>query len=528
MENKYDVIIIGSGIGGLTAASILSQVAKKKVLVLERHFKLGGFTHTFKRLGKFEWDVGIHYIGDLAEGSMLRTLFDAITRKGVTWNKMEEPFEVFDYPDFSFPVYGEKERFKSDLKEKFPLESESIDQYFRDVEIFTQWFGRHFTLKALPAVFEKAAKFLNINHIPTPYITTKEYMETHIRDEKLRAVLSSQWGDYGLPPSSSSFAIHSMIVAHYFNGGYFPIGGSSKIVDSIEPIVEENGGSLKILHTVKEILLEGDKAIGVKVEVQKGKTFSEHEFFADVIVSDAGAYTTYNKLLPKEHSVSFQKPLENLSTQGTTSITLYIGFKESPRKLGFHGENHWIFPDTNHDVCYAKRNDLVNGNPPMMYLSFPSLKNPEAEGHTAEAISFADYSLFAKWKNEPWKKRGEDYTKLKETIIEGMLTFLEERFPGFRDLIEFTELSTPITTEFFTGHKEGSIYGLSCTPERFKQEWLGVRTTIKNLYLTGADACSPGVAGALMGGVAASSVVLGLTGTLRLMKDLFQKSQETG
>lgn len=108
-----------------------------------------------------------------------------------------------------------------------------------------------------------------------------------------------------------------------------------------------------------------------------------------------------------------------------------------------------------------------------------------------------------------------------------MLAFLEKRFPGFRDLIEFTELSTPITTEFFTGHKEGSIYGLSCTPERFKQEWLGVRTTIKNLYLTGADACSPGVAGALMGGVAASSVVLGLTGTLRLMKDLFQKSQET-
>ncbi|MCG6162365.1 NAD(P)-binding protein, partial [Leptospira bandrabouensis] len=72
METKYDVIIIGSGIGGLTAASILSQVANKKVLVLERHFKLGGFTHTFKRLGKFEWDVGIHYIGDLAEGSMLR------------------------------------------------------------------------------------------------------------------------------------------------------------------------------------------------------------------------------------------------------------------------------------------------------------------------------------------------------------------------------------------------------------------------------------------------------------------------
>jgi phytoene dehydrogenase-like protein len=318
-----------------------------------------------------------------------------------------------------------------------------------------------------------------------------------------------------------------MIVAHYFNGGYFPIGGSSKIVDSIEPIVEKNGGAMKILHTVKEIILEGDKAIGVKVDVQKGKTISEQSFFADVIISDAGAYTTYNKLLPKEFSKDFQTPLESLSTQGTTSITLYIGFKESPTKLGFHGENHWIFPRDNHDDSYAKRNDLIHGKPPMMYLSFPSLKNPDAEGHTAEAISFADYANFAKWKDEPWKKRGEDYNQLKATITEGMLEFLETRFPGFRDLIEFTELSTPITTETFTGHKEGSIYGLSCTPERFRQEWLGVRTTVKNLYLTGADACSPGVAGALMGGVATSSVVLGLTGTLRLMKELFQKSQET-
>ncbi|GBF43363.1 phytoene dehydrogenase-like protein [Leptospira ellinghausenii] len=527
METKFDVIIIGSGIGGLTAASILSQVANKKVLVLERHFKLGGFTHTFKRLGKFEWDVGIHYIGDLAEGSMLRTLFDSVTKRGVQWKKMEEPFEVFDYPNFSFPVYGEKERFRNDLKSKFPKEEKAIDQYFKDVETFTQWFGRHFTLKALPAFFEKAAKLLGLDHIKTPYITTKEYMDSHFQDENLRSLLCSQWGDYGLPPKDSSFAIHSMIVAHYFNGGYFPIGGSSKIVDSIEPIVEKNGGAMKILHTVKEIILDGDKAIGVKVDVQKGKTITEQSFFADEIISDAGAYTTYKKLLPKQYSEAFVSPLESLSTQGTTSITLYIGFKESPTKLGFHGENHWIFPTVDHDESYAKRNNLIHGKPPMMYLSFPSLKNPEAEGHTAEAISFADYTNFAKWKGEPWKKRGEDYNELKGTITEGMLAFLEERFPGFRDLIEFTELSTPITTEYFTGHKEGSIYGLSCTPERFRQEWLGVRTTVKNLYLTGADACSPGVAGALMGGVAASSVVLGLSGTLRLMKELFQKSQET-
>ena len=127
MENKYDVIIIGSGMGALTVASLLAQYKDQKVLLLERHFKAGGFTHTFKRKRKYLWDVGIHYIGDLHEGGLLRTLFDILTNKGVKWKAMPDLFEKFVYPDFTFDVYSNEEKYKGDLKAMFPSEKEAID-----------------------------------------------------------------------------------------------------------------------------------------------------------------------------------------------------------------------------------------------------------------------------------------------------------------------------------------------------------------------------------------------------------------
>ena len=105
-QTHFDVIVIGSGMGALTTASILARLKNKKVLVLEKHFKLGGFTHTFKREGKFLWDVGIHYVGDMGKGEMLRKLFDIVTEGNVDWMQMTDPFERFVYPEITFDQYS--------------------------------------------------------------------------------------------------------------------------------------------------------------------------------------------------------------------------------------------------------------------------------------------------------------------------------------------------------------------------------------------------------------------------------------
>ncbi|MEO1290630.1 MAG: NAD(P)/FAD-dependent oxidoreductase, partial [Chloroflexota bacterium] len=171
-------------------------------------------------------------------------------------------------------------------------------------------------------------------------------------------------------------------------------------------------------------------------------------------------------------------------------------------------------------------NDLINGKVSHCYMSFPSLKNPDATTHTAELIALLDAEPFAQWQDDTWKKRGEDYEQTKQKISEALLNFVEERHPGFRELVDYCELSTPLSTEHFTGFKNGQIYGTPAIPERYEAEWIGVRTPIKNLYLTGTDATSHGVVGAMMAGAMSASLILGLRHNfVKLMSDAMKYSQ---
>ena len=407
-ENHFDAIIIGSGMGALTTASILARLKNKKVLVLEKHFKLGGFTHTFKREGKYLWDVGIHYVGDMGKEEMLRKLFDIVTEGNVDWKKMNDPFERFMYPEITFDQYGNEEKFRSDLIEKFPSEKVAIETYFSDVKSFSNWATRQFTLKAKPALLNSESSSFKLIGAKSPMLTTKEYMDTNFKDPVLKAVLVSQWGDYGLPPSESAFYMHAGLVVHYLRGGYYPVGGSGTIAESVKPIIEKHGGEMHIFSEVTEIIMENKKAVGVKVKQTKGKS-----------ISDAGVYNTYTKLIPKNIDLPNRESISNFAT-GASSVTLYLGFKDDPAKLGFKGENYWIYNSIDHEKNFAEKDNLLLGKPTACYASFPSLKDPKAESFTGEVISFVNYAPFAKWKNGEWKNRGTEYKELKERITEGI------------------------------------------------------------------------------------------------------------
>ncbi|PJZ70808.1 phytoene dehydrogenase [Leptospira perolatii] len=529
MENReYDVVIIGSGMGALTLGSLLAQFAEKKVLLLEQHFKAGGFTHVFKREGKFLWDVGIHYVGDMHPDSMLRKLFDLVTNGKVDWAEMPKVFEKFVYPNLSFGVKNEPEEYERDLENLFPQEKEAIRRYFQDVKKVASWHGRHMMLKALPPFMDKFGAAIDLLGSSSALSTTKEYLDANFQDEKLKALLCSQWGDYGLPPSKSSFAIHALIVAHYLRGGFYPVGGSGHIAQAVQDILKQHGGKIALFREVQEIIMEGNKAVGVKVlnrrkSEEEGRPVEE-TYFAPAIASNAGAYNTFLKLLPASAKIPFRKELQDFAEQNplTTNVTLYLGLKDDPRKLGFFGENHWIYSSFDHDKNFEEGHKWTEGSAiPGVYLSFPSLKDPQAHAPTAEIIAFCDYKFFEPWKNQPWKERDSEYKAKKQTLIDRLLNYVEERYPGFKKIVEYTELSTPITTEHFTLHQNGTIYGLPCVPDRFRESkapWFSPTTPIENLYLTGADAASPGVSGAMMGGVSAFARISGGITLLQLFK----------
>jgi all-trans-retinol 13,14-reductase len=523
-SDTFDAIVIGSGIGGLTVANLLARRHNQRVLVLEQHFKPGGFTHIFKRKVKFQWDVGLHYVGNMDDGDTGKAVFDYLTDGQLRWHKMPDPFEKFVYPDFTFEVYSDPARFEAELIRQFPQEATAIRQYFKDIQRAGFWFGAHAMAELLPAGLQALGRFLLRQFGAMARQTTQHYLDQHFQDARLKALLASQWGDYGLPPSQSCFGVHGLIVDHYLHGGWYPEGGAVKIARTMMPAIKAAGGDVVTQRRVTEILIKDGIAVGVKAQ-NTTRPLDEPEIYrAPIVVSDAGAFNTYVKLIPASYPLPERQQIQAFP-KGSSMVTLYIGLKESPQTLGFQGENHWIYNTYDHEAVGHDRLQDGEYRPKFAYLSFPSLKDPLAEGHTAEIISHINYDAFVPWREQPWGKRDADYNALKDRMTEALLDLVEGYYPGFRALIDYTELSTPLTVEYFDASDRGAIYGIPCVPERLDQTWAGARTPIKNLYLTGSDAMSFGIVGAMMGGVKTAGILDGPFGFFKLMATISAAAQ---
>ncbi len=512
LDNTYDLILIGSGMGALTVASLMAQMRDKKVLVLERHFRAGGFTHSFRRQ-KFYWDVGSHYLGMMAPGSPIRDLFDLVTRNRVEWTKIPDPFDIFIYPEFTFKLRSGKDSFITDLSEKFPEEKKAIIRYVRDIY-------RASNAYLMQSIQRSSSLILNIlgftGNLLLPAqlnLTTKAYLDRCFQSKELKAILASQWGDYGLPPSLSPFALHATFVRHFIDGAYYPVGGAATIAATVQSIVEEKGGRFLLNREVTQVLIDNGQAIGVKVNKVNLKEGYEQEeyYYAPTIVSNAGTATTYLKLIHEDYPIPFRDSLRCFLTDHPpiTSVGLYLGLSQDPEKLGFKGENHWIYSGLDHDEIYCCRSNwILDAKPSLAFLSFPSLKDPKAKGHTASILAWTDYKPFEKWREQNWLKRDSEYRELKQRLSKSLINLVEQQYPGFSDIIEYQELSTPVTNEFFTGHHRGGIYGFPFVWERFKPEnlaWTHPKTPIPGLFLTGSDVYMSGIAGSMIG----SAMMLG-------------------
>ena len=245
--------------------------------------------------------------------------------------------------------------------------------------------------------------------------------------------------------------------------------------------------------------------------MKDGKVFS-----AKNIISGAGIMTTYNKLLP--NSISEKHRLKDQLQKVKRSVShacLYIGLDGSPEELNLPKTNYWIYPeDLDHDACVDRYLNDINAEFPVVYISFPSAKDPDWSNRypgksTIDIITLLPYNIFENWEGSRWMKRGEDYETLKEKISQRLLEALYKKIPQAKGKIEHYELSTPLTTQHFINYDKGEIYGLDHTPKRFRQRFLQPRTPIKNLYLTGQDVVTAGVAAALFSGVITASAMTG-------------------
>jgi all-trans-retinol 13,14-reductase len=234
------------------------------------------------------------------------------------------------------------------------------------------------------------------------------------------------------------------------------------------------------------------------------------------IVSNAGIMTTYNKLLPSK-TVEKHKLKEQLQKikPSVAHASLYIGLEGSPEELKIPKTNYWIYPaEGDHDSCVERYLEDLSQPFPVVYLSFPSAKDPDWSNRypgksTIDIITLLPYETFEKWSDTSWKKRGDEYEAIKEDITNRLLEELYKQLPQVQGKVNYYELSTPLTTQHFVNYEKGEIYGLDHSPSRFRQPFLKPRTPIKNFYLTGQDIVTAGVGGALFSGVLSAMAING-------------------
>mgnify|MGYP001442944252 CR=1 FL=1 len=518
LENDYDAIVIGSGMGSLTSAALLSKEGKK-VLILEKHYVAGGFTHVFKRKG-YEWDVGIHYIGEVQNlNSPIRKMFDYITNRKLLWEDMGEVYDKIIIGDKKYDFVKGVENFKNKLISYFPEESEAISKYIKIVFDCNKTMKKFYIEKALPTfVSSFFGYFFRKKYLKYASKTTYEIISSITDNKELIKVLTAQYGDYGLPPKQSSFAMHASVVKHYFKGGSFPIGGSSQIIKTIDPVIEKSGGKILVRAGVKKIIVKNNVAIGVMLEDGK-------EIFSKLIISGVGVINTFNHLIDREitKKLGFDKCLKSVAPSAAHGC-LYIGLKGDAKKLKLPKHNLWIYPEkTDHDSSVKNYLENQSNEFPLVYVSFPSAKDPSwdkryPDKSTIDIITLLPYEAFEKWDGTSWKKRGEEYENVKEKIAKRLLECLFTQLPHLRDKIDYYELSSPLSTKNFTNYQKGELYGLDHTPKRFSQKFLRPKTKIKGLYLTGQDIVSAGIGGAIFSGLITTTAITGINFMKKIYK----------
>ncbi len=502
--DEWDVIVIGSGMGGLTSASLLAKTGKR-VLVLERHYTAGGYTHVFKRRD-YEWDVGIHYVGDMhIPYTPSAKVMQYISDGSMQWEPMGDVYDRIMMPDQTYDLVTGRNELLAQFISYFPEEEEVIIKYFALLKQVTGLSKKFFMEKAMPGMVSAlVGGQLRKGLLKWAGRTTLDVLTELGASQRLIGVLCGQYGDHGLPPGQSSFAIHAMVVSHYLKGGSYPVGGSSRIAESIYPVLEAHGGQVLVRAEVTEVLVHKGRAVGVKME-------DGREFRARTIISSAGYWNTMYRLLPTD-----LRPPQQLKELGleksVAHICLYIGLKHTDEELNLGKANFWIYPGYDHDASVARYLDDPSEDLPVTYISFPSSKDPTWQDRypgrsTIEIITLAPYEWFKDWEENQWKHRGEDYETYKERLSQRMLEKLYDKVPQVKGKIDTYELSTPLSTKHFMNYDQGELYGLNHTPDRFEQPKLRPRTHVKGLYLTGQDILTAGVSGALFGGVLTASAI---------------------
>jgi all-trans-retinol 13,14-reductase len=499
-----DAVVIGSGAGGLTAALALARLGKR-VVVFEQHYLPGGWCHSFNLEG-YQFSPGVHYIGALGPGGAMRGIYEGLGLADDLefleldpdgYDRVRVAGEAFDIP-------RGKERLAERLVARFPAEAEGIRGYLDVVSDIAReleggmrakgWFDRVTLPFRMKTTLRHGLRSVG------------GYLDGRVHDPLLKAILTVQAGDHGVGPARAPLVQHAAVVAHYFDGAWYPRGGAKAIPRAYIRALKGLGGVVKVRSPVARILVERRTAIGVRLA-------DGTEVRAPIVISNADAHATYDRLLAPEDVPPAIRRRLGRTRYSTSALSLFLAADFDARAAGLTSGNVWWMRHPDVDKVYA---DSVGDHLPERFdggfLTTTTLKDPSERTdrlHTMEAFTFVPDAPFAKWAASRPDERPPDYEVLKEQLLDRMYEMLHHVVPGLRDQVVFESLGTPLTNRFYVAATRGNLYGTEKTLDHLGPWAYPVRTPISGLFHCGASTLGHGVAGVTFSGMAAALAASG-------------------
>jgi len=506
VAEQYDTIVIGSGIGGLTAAAVLAKGGQRP-LVLEQHFLPGGNASTFRRKKMFDFDVGLHYIGDCGPGGFFPSLMEQLgIADQVEFVPMDQDgFDTIHFPDFTFRVPAGWDRYRERLMAAFPHESQAIDRYINFLRMVAGHpppGGR----QPLQGVLSK----------PWSQCTLGEVFDAVEASHRLRHVLAAQCGTYAAPPNKASVGIHAFVTDSYMRGAYFIRGGGRPLVEGLVRVIEEGGGEVRLRSKVERIIVEGERAVGV--ELANGE-----QLRAPIVLSNADAKRTFLEMVGEERLSSALAQRVKGYRMALPLFIIYMAMEVDPSELGLPSTNISLVPAYDAEEQFAACYEGRLPERPHVFISIASLKDPLSENIAPKGYTNLQLMSLAPAQPQAWgisqgpasapTKSGyrhtPSYVAAKQEMEKRMLKVVEEMMPGFIRRVIWQESATPLTQERFTLSTGGTSYGLEHTPDQFMTARISLQTEIPGLWMVGANTIfGHGIHGCMLSGRAAAGAIL--------------------